>query len=165
MQNNQFECPSIEDLEGFCLNDLDDDKTQDVDQHLLKCHVCLGKARSIMDVIQRRELIKADPILGKAWEHVYDTVIEYKCADSRKNKIIELETKKKKYKITLRELEEDKSLCLLEIQVLDKSIKGKIIVNWNGTKLKAQIDRKGLACMVVDSNIDLSGLTICNEDN
>ncbi|KNY25542.1 hypothetical protein [Pseudobacteroides cellulosolvens] len=164
MNCDTFECIDQNILEDYYLQKLDLVHRGKIEEHLCNCEKCIDKARRVSSVIERHQIIKANPILGLAWKTSSDYVMDYKCADDGNKSIKEFKTANKKYHITLRPIEENKELSLMEIKVLDPSIQGNLIVYTGKFREKVEIDKDGLACLILSSNVDLSQLIIRNDN-
>lgn len=163
MKEKMLNCPGSEELENYCLQNLDAHRINEISEHMYTCDVCIEEARKIMNAVQSLQIVKANPLLGQAWVKSCDTVEEYMCADDANNKIIELETRNKNYRITLRPVDGSDNLSLLEIEVLKESISGYLVIYAKGLTERIEIDENGLACTVVKSDLDLNQLVIRSE--
>ncbi len=156
-------CPDEEIFIEYFSNTLEDKKRQEIEEHALVCDHCSQKSREISLNVARTRIAKSRPILGLAWKK-YGDLIEAKAAGEKySHNLQEYITNNGKYIVTLRPLEKNPELSLLEIEVQDHLISGYLRVSTYELNELLEIDENHMAYKVVSSSIDLHKIIISVE--
>jgi len=158
---SQKNCPEIDEMICYFSNQLDEDKKSGIEEHFYSCESCTKTAREVSYYFSRQRIIKARPLLGKAWEKFGDAVEAKAAGESKSMKIREVVTRNGKYRVALRPLESNPAIALLEVEVLDPSVTGRLKITSISKYCEViDIDENRLACAVVTSSIDLERIII-----
>lgn len=156
-------CPDEEILIEYFSNTLEDKKRQEIEEHALVCDHCSQKTKEISLYVARTRIAKARPILGLAWKK-YGDLIEAKAAgENYSRNLQEYITNNGKYIVTLRPLDNNPQMSLLEIEIQDHSISGYLRVSTYEMNELLEIDENHTAYKVVNSSIDLHKIIISVE--
>jgi hypothetical protein len=154
------DCPGLRMIEEYFSGKLDSKQSKEIEEHFYFCERCSIEARKISDGAARLKIIKANPLLRPAWEKYGDRIEDFKCAGDKNKSIKEFETRNKRFRITLRPIECDNGSALLEIRALDNSRSKHILLYLNERMEKFELDKNGLACMMVNSDLNLDNLMV-----
>ncbi len=161
MLESNKNCPEIEDLICYFSNQLEEDKRRVMEEHFCSCDTCIKTAREVSHFFSKQRITRAKPLLGKAWEKFGDVVEAKAAGENKSKKIREIITLNGKYRITLRPLDSNPTMALLEVEVLDHSITGQLkIISISKYREIVDIDDNYLAYTVVNSSIDLDRIII-----
>ena len=159
--NENDSCPEIETLIEYFEGIMTDEKKRQMEEHFFTCSRCIETARQLSEAYTRQRVVKASAIVGKAWEKYGDAVEAKAAGESHSQKIREFTTTNGKFRVTLRPLEKNPDRALLEVEVFDRSFRGRIRVSGvNYFNEVAEVDDNYLACMVVNSSIDIDKISI-----
>lgn len=153
-------CPNIETLYEYYSDNLSAEDRYALEEHFYGCKDCISEMRKASTAFEKMKLMEANPMLGKAFAKIGDYLDIKAASDVDKTKVKEFLTKNKKFRIILRPLENNPEMSLLEVELLDHSVKGTLNLCISYTNKEAKIDENHSACFLVDSSIDLSKLFI-----
>lgn len=165
MSENMCGCYDMETFKEYFSNNLDLEKRKEIEKHFCDCTICSQLAREMNKAYLRQRVVKANTVLGVAFERFGDTVEVKAAGDTNMSSVRELVTKNGKFRVTLRPLQKKPENALLEVQVLDSSIKGRIkIAGTTNFHEVVEIDQENRACVIVNSSIELNRIIISKSE-
>lgn len=161
MNNSFIKCPEEEKLIEYFANMLDDFTRIQMEEHFDTCEHCSTVGRHLSIAASKQRISKATPVLGAAWSRFGDAIEAKAAGEEHSSSIREFVTKNGKFKITLRPLEKNPKLALMEIEVFDPAMKGRLQVSGvNYFNEVVEVDENRFACTVVNNSVDLDRIMI-----
>jgi hypothetical protein len=160
-------CPNEENLEEYMNFKISVNEMKALEEHFATCNLCIDRVRRYIEMEALLYSIKPHTDFGKAYKSMHIDAALFPAAASEKNKdISEAKSKDGRYTIRLIPfLYENKAI--LEIQVMQKDIRGYLIVENNEEILCTAQIIDGFARNEVQTPIDLRNIYIRvqTEDN